>query len=118
MKKTWMVWFPWLGEKRLYLFGVGRKRRYPENLGLGRCSFCSTDSEHIQAIHSGPDELRMCDECLRIATQEIMAHSRVQKSVSQGQCSFCSEDGAEVDRLVAGPNVQICNECVNRFSRQ
>ena len=90
------------------------RRRYPEKAGLGRCSFCSTDSEYVQTMHSGPGELCICADCLKIA-QDLIAHPSAQKCGSQVQCSFCSKAEGEVDRLVAGPSVYICNECVRHF---
>jgi ATP-dependent protease Clp ATPase subunit len=99
------------------VFGWERLRRKATG---PRCSFCSKGSRDFREIHSGPEHVIICDECLKIAAEIIdqetcTAKQTLDRLPGTLVCSFCLKTEEEVRRLVAGPAVCICDQCVTGF---
>ena len=102
-----------------HYFNWGRLR-WRKAPGL-RCSFCSKIPRDIQKIHSGPEQIIICDKCLNIAAEIIGRETLTAKPCRLPEnlaCSFCLKTEEEVTKLVAGPSAYICDQCVKGFLRE
>jgi ATP-dependent protease Clp ATPase subunit len=97
-----------------WYFGLRRANRgHPGEI---RCSFCSRDSRDVKEMHSGVNDVRICNECLDLCISIIADSECIPSAASpQVSCSFCRKSDGQVKKLVAGPAVYICDECVAGF---
>ena len=65
------------------------------------CSFCSKNSEEVDKLIAGHNDVYICDECVALRSNEVV------------KCSFCFKKFRKNELPIPNEgDAQICKECV------
>jgi len=99
------------------------------------CAFCGKRREDVVVLIEHGPNVRICNECVALCADMVREDRYRKASVSQAlvggprsaprpgragnpaipTCASCGKAYDEVQKLIAGPDVNICDECVEKY---